>query len=478
MSSKTIAMLTLIISLATTGSCTSGSSSSGSVDVATASPDATPDGELSAEDVSSDGSLTMKPLCLSGTDGIFEPSEPVVPEWFETSNGYRRRLTVRDFAVCAVASFGAVECWGDEGITGVGPILKNELNWPLVVRVVTMPVRNIVDISLQGFWGLPFALVIDHDGNSWGWSYRHTDFFPPPLEGRPEEPSVTPIPIDLGGKVLQGVSGTVDGGYSPSIIARVDPGIIHGLSNFWVFLGKPERWDPDWTSPAPESAYPLVVPGVADFVQVQSGYGYFCGLQRDRNVTCWGGSGFWGFPRSNYAKVPMFLPPSGIPLLANTIHLAIGPEGSCAVKTDGSLWCWGMPDGRFVNSECTTSGISIPRRVPCVTNALSVTTPSEGFICVLHRDQSVSCIYDSDPFHGCSFSAIPDTSSTYFPRQWPGAKVIGLPKGIKEIDANWDCACALTEADEVYCWGSGPCQGPATTDGAWTDTAVLVTRLK
>lgn len=455
------------------------------------SSDVTPTDTVSSVDVVPDGDAVTQSWCRSESEDTFVPSEPYVPEWFSSANGYQRRLAVQGTAVCAVARAGGVFCWGNKAITGLDPQKRDDRIGPLVVDVVKMPLDNIVDVSLLGLTSSSdFGLAIDGSGQAWGWNF-YENFFAHPNSGDLDAPLGTPTPIDLGGDALQGVSGLAGGFVTPTIIARSKSGVIWGLGDFWPFLGKPEKWNWEESEPTPETAYPDVVPGVTDFVQIESGTYLFCGVRSNLHVVCWGSS-YFGFPEDRWCETPLGHPPTEIHQLRGTVHLALDYSGGCAVKSDGSLWCWGHYGAGAVGDvdpPCSDSDVGVPRQVSCVTGAKSVTASGDGFGCVLHRNGEVRCFHDQETrrFYHCTppsqsgqpwnCTHQPDNTS-YYPGQWPGAKVPGLPSNIREIAGHWDCACALTETDEVYCWGDGACQGSATTDGAWSDAAVLVTRLQ
>lgn len=394
---------------------------------------------------------------------------PHVPDWFASSTGHQRRLAVIYHTACAVGQSGIVSCWGHEDITGVAPARQTSHLDPVLVDVIQLPLNDIVDISfMEPGYGL-FLLLVDSEGQVWGWETHPFQDYCPISPGQGQQ---SPCVIDLGAKAWQAAPGWVGGGTLATVVARVEPGIINGTGDFWPLLGKPDRYR--WNRK--ESAIhtvPEIIPNVSDFVQINGGSGYFCGLRSNRQVICWGVS-LPGFPHhGDWCRGVSHLAPAEVPSLDDTVFLANGEGASCAVKSDRTLWCWGHWGPKYELPACDETDVSVPRLVPCVTDAVAVTSPSDGFVCVLHGNGDVTCVHAS---HGTSKVQMADASDIY-PRTWPGAKVPGLPEPVKEIASYWDCACAITQSEAVYCWGRSSCLGPASA-GVWSDTALFVTQLE
>lgn len=91
----------------------------------------------------------------------------------------------------------------------------------------------------------------------------------------------------------------------------------------------------------------------AGFVDV--GYGYACALKSNGSVWCWGNntSGAVGDGTSTHRSQPTAV--KG--LSAGVVHLSVGQNHACAVKSDGSVWCWGAnSDGQLGDGTTITRG--------------------------------------------------------------------------------------------------------------------------
>ncbi|MCA9576347.1 MAG: hypothetical protein KC668_12965 [Myxococcales bacterium] len=97
---------------------------------------------------------------------------------------------------------------------------------------------------------------------------------------------------------------------------------------------------------------PVEVPGLRDVVSLAAARLHAAALHADGRVSCWGSDTFGrvsGVPASFGAK-----PPTVVPGIDDAIQVALGENHSCALRRDGSVWCWGydrmgeLGDGRLI----------------------------------------------------------------------------------------------------------------------------------
>ncbi len=99
---------------------------------------------------------------------------------------------------------------------------------------------------------------------------------------------------------------------------------------------------------------------------------------------------------STAGKVPMFDAKKVAPAPENprVTQIAVGGSTSCAVLSDGSVWCWGSDAmGELGWAQPLTSNVPsrpVPTRVHGVSGAVAVAV-SKGHVCAIVKDRSVRC---------------------------------------------------------------------------------------
>jgi hypothetical protein len=81
------------------------------------------------------------------------------------------------------------------------------------------------------------------------------------------------------------------------------------------------------------------------------------------------------------------------------LDVGTGKDHGCAVRTDGTVWCWGANESGQLGTGAPATGTSEPRQVPGVDGVASV-HPLEAATCVRKRDGTAWC-------WGEGFSAAP-----------------------------------------------------------------------
>jgi signal peptidase I len=97
-----------------------------------------------------------------------------------------------------------------------------------------------------------------------------------------------------------------------------------------------------------------VLTGAAD---VTAGLKFSCALKSDGTVWCWGknNEGQLGDGSGTDSETPVQVEVSGGSALTGVVDLEGGDEHTCAVKSDGTAWCWGRNDKGQVG-DGTTNG--------------------------------------------------------------------------------------------------------------------------
>ena len=132
---------------------------------------------------------------------------------------------------------------------------------------------------------------------------------------------------------------------------------------------------------------------------------------------------------------------------SGVVSISVGTDFSCAVRNDGTVWCWGSNDaGQLgVATPPLANGTRIalnPVRLPTLSNA---TTVASGWAhsCLLRSDGTVWC-WGSN---GAGQLGNGTRADSPVP-----VKVIGLP-ATKSIHLGATSSCAVTQSDQAWCWG-------------------------
>lgn len=153
---------------------------------------------------------------------------------------------------------------------------------------------------------------------------------------------------------------------------------------------------------------PVTVGVTGGFVELAAGLGFTCGVSGDNKLYCWGQNQYaaLGAGPGDDLNFPDLCPdfgsscakqPTEVSGLLPVAHVAAHFAWACAVATGGEVFCWGTP---------------------------SHTSPASATAC---------------------WAASPECIPT--PQLVPGVD------GARSIGVGYGHACAVTAADEIYCWG-------------------------
>jgi alpha-tubulin suppressor-like RCC1 family protein len=193
-----------------------------------------------------------------------------------------------------------------------------------------------------------------------------------------------------------------------------------------------------------------------------AGSTHACLRRLDGTVACWGrnddgqlGDG----TRTPHATA------GAVAGLDDAISIAAGDRHTCAVRMGGSVVCWGGDDAGQLGDGGGARRLT-PTPVAGVTGARAVAA-GDDFSCVLRSNGGVIC-WGADGAGQLGDGAAGATTQ-------PPTPVVGLPAGVRSIAARGRHACALDDADTVWCWGANDKGqlGDGTTIDRPTPVAVL-----
>jgi hypothetical protein len=211
------------------------------------------------------------------------------------------------------------------------------------------------------------------------------------------------------------------------------------------------------------------VTGVAEAVALDSATFHTCAVLSDGSAHCWGSntSGELGTGTTGTTWTP-----ARVQVLSNARAIATGGMHTCALDADRSVWCWGGNSLGQLGSPiaATTPGCEgptvppfdipcsrIPLRIPSLAGVSAVSAGS-NHSCALLENGTVQCWGQNDRGQlGLGSITGPSTcvagfNATPYPCSAEPTQVPGL-SGVVAIACGAGHSCAVTSAQEVYCWG-------------------------
>jgi len=321
----------------------------------------------------------------TGSSATTLPSEttttaPDAPPTFTVSTGGNH--------TCAISSDGVATCWGEntKGQLGDGTTTDR----PVAGAVTTA--EPFVQISAGG--SHTCALLEDGSVMCWG----RNDFAQlgnGTLADSPVPGAVVGLPEDVaslslggghacvvttaGGVVCWGLNrtgqignGTTNDGQAPvavpalsSGVAMVSAGGFHTCAV--TTAGGVLCWGSNEHGQVGDGTNqnrlePVPVSGLeSGVVAVSAGLFHTCALRSDGTVSCWGKNGYGEMGDGTTTQRPTPVSPSGMPAAAVTQIVAGGGQ-TCAATADGALWCWGQNEFGQVGDGGSANQV-LPARV-------------------------------------------------------------------------------------------------------------------
>ncbi len=200
------------------------------------------------------------------------------------------------------------------------------------------------------------------------------------------------------------------------------------------------------------STSPVKVMGMdAPVVQVSVGDATVCAVTAIGGVWCWG-LGLDG-ELGNGTMTEAQLTPAKVTGLERGVEMvSLGGGVSCALKQDGSVWCWGYGGGDGLGNafdagpDAGAADGLVPVEVSSLTSGVTWISVGSSDVCVVQRGAAL-CWGGADENGSLGDGTLNESS---VPQQ-----VTGLTSGVAAVTAGYDFACALTTAGGVECWGDG-----------------------
>jgi alpha-tubulin suppressor-like RCC1 family protein len=263
--------------------------------------------------------------------GDVEPrGEPVrvAGDWIDAGAGSKH--------TCALARDGSASCWGKnmEGQVGSGAVCPSE---PAPLPVMDVPALR------QVAGGQDHTCAVGVEGGLWCWGKNAEN------QLGAAEPDRAPAPLE------------VDDGV-PRVWRQVSAGAKHSCGTDldgrqWCWGGNMEgQLGTGGVAPAET---PAEVGTGTSWVEVAAGANHTCAIDAGDRLWCWGDDKDGQLGRGEEAEGDRAEEPALVDSDLGWRAVRVGDKTSCAIATDGTLWCWGKNDAGQLGL-----GDLDPRRAP------------------------------------------------------------------------------------------------------------------
>ncbi len=347
----------------------------------------------------------------SGDPGCVEVTYQLYPSGTETKQYY--------------GAIGLAPAWKSNPNFDLDPIGQRRVSACLASR--TNSDRKKVQISLRGI-GIPTTaterqIYSQHEGAFWG------NFF-----------SATPV---INVCTVQG------GGISGRLCADGSCGFVdHGDCATACSAMDSEG---NYNQCGTESDTEVINTFLPFSRRLSAGFDHRCVVRKDNTTWCWG-QNWQGQLGLGYRYTPTVAAKEVVALGTDVVELTAGLHYTCARKAGGSLWCWGDNDyGRL--GYGTLNDSSTPIHVSTLGYDVAQVSAEPEHICAVKTDGTVWC-WGSDKYDSLGVDSESCVHSWGTQPCSPAPQLVsGLTDAIK-VGVGKNFSCALKYDGTIWCWGT------------------------
>lgn len=190
---------------------------------------------------------------------------------------------------------------------------------------------------------------------------------------------------------------------------------------------------------------PLQVGSDRSWVSVTCGEVHSCGLKQDGTVWCWGGN---GAGQLGLGDTTSRASPTQVPLPGAAIELHSKFSHVCAILADASLWCWGSNYEGQLGLGDTFPGVDqlSPVAVPS-DGGWKTVSGGQGHTCAIRLDGSLWC-WGRNPEGEVG---LPPAEVSIQPR---APLRVGSDTDWTHVDSSQEYTCGLKADGSLWCWGA------------------------
>jgi alpha-tubulin suppressor-like RCC1 family protein len=204
------------------------------------------------------------------------------------------------------------------------------------------------------------------------------------------------------------------------------------------------------------------VTAAADWIAITAGRDHTCALKSDGRLFCWG-SGEFGQVGNGVHEVINVAPTQEASAATDWVSVSAGGgDYTCAVKEDGRLFCWGHADYGTLGNSSNVQRDAPVQETTFATDWAVVSAAPFQHACGLKRDGRIFCWGRGRDYLGAETSWM----------QWTPAQEVTQRADWSAVSTSAVRSCAITAEHALYCWG-GELGGLAGDLQPWSEIAPL-----
>jgi alpha-tubulin suppressor-like RCC1 family protein len=384
------------------------------------------------------GSVALA-ACLLATTAAVPAAVPSVSHGNLASPGRSARRTSHDavtatavsqwihiatggYHTCGIREGNTLWCWGNAAYGELGAGGAADQEQP---QQVSKPTAGWTSVAT----GYYHSCATRNDGSLWCWGYNHDGELGIGTTTNVTRPHQVTTP-------------------AATAWASVTAGLLHTCAigsgtTLWCWGYNDDGELGIGNTTSQDLPQQVTTPAAAGWTHVADGNWHTCAIRDDGSLWCWGDNddGQLGIGATSSQDLPRQVT---TPAAAGWAMVAGGGGHTCAVRTDGTLWCWGFNSAGELGTGNTTNQ-DLPQQVtiPAATGWTSVAAGG-GATCAL-RTHALRCW----GFNAEGQLGIGSTTSQDLPRQ----VTVPATTGWSRLALGISHTCATHTGHTLWCWG-------------------------
>jgi len=283
-----------------------------------------------------------------------------------------RRISVGGHT-CGITADGRALCWGpnDEGQLGTGGTARSAVPAPVAAPAAAEPPRW-THIAAGG----AHTCALDEQGRAWCWGDNRY--------GQLGDGTGADHPLPVRVALDRPLAAISVGDRHTCALTDIGEALCWGDASLGQ-LGEPGRTG--------SALRPRTVPGTPELVEIAAGRGHSCGHTREGQLWCWGQN---GIGQLGIGAPPAPFPPTALEELPPIAGVSLGYHHTCARDTSGRVHCWGGNIGSRpgpgisgqLGSDVSWSNLPVALPAP---DSVARLAAGDAHTCALTSDGSVWC---------------------------------------------------------------------------------------